>query len=111
MPNHDVTLMYATNSFEATPPSISVRPGDTITFHLAPNSMPGTIRVRFRDRQFFSTQQAHFAADGIFRQGDGVVHVSHALSAPTTYHCELVDANGNVLAQSHEAGGDVIPAS
>jgi hypothetical protein len=73
--------------------------------------MAGSIRVTFRDRQFFDTQHAHFANDGIFRQGDGVVHVAHALSTPTTYHCELVDANGNVLAQSHETGGDIIPAS
>lgn len=111
MPNHDVTLMYGSNTFQATPQSIRVHPGDTITFHLAPNSRFGTIRVRFRDRQFFNTPQAHFAADGIFHQGDGNVRVASALTAPTSYHCELLDANGTVIAQSAESGGDVLPAS
>jgi hypothetical protein len=110
MQNHDVTLKYATNSFQATPPSIKVHSGDTITFHLDPNSMFGTIRVTFRDRHFFSTQQAHFAADGIFRQGDGEVRVANRLSGATTYHCELLDTGSNVIAHSTETGGEVVPA-
>jgi hypothetical protein len=109
--NHDVTLMYAPGSFQATPPSIRVHPGDTINFHLAPNSMFGTIRIRFRDRHFFSTPRAQFATDGIFHQGDGNVHVANALSAGTTYHCELLDASGAVISQSTETGGEILPAS
>jgi hypothetical protein len=113
MPNHDVTLTYAPGNFQATPPSIRVDPGDTISFHLGPNSMAGTIRVTFRDRHFFNTQRAHFATDGVFRQGDGTVRVASPLSGPTSYHCELLDANDNdnVLAQSHENGGEILPAS
>src|SRR5262249_9151016 len=103
-------LKYASNSFQATPPSISVRPGDTITFHLDANSMIGTIRVTFRDRRFFNTQRAHFANDGIFQQGDGTVRVANPLSGPTTHHCELLNAGGAVIAQSTETGGEIIPA-
>ena len=33
-------------------------------------------------------------------------------SARTTYHCELVDASGNVIAQSNEnQGGEILPDS
>lgn len=109
--NHDVTLTYGSGSFQATPPSIRVHLGDTITFHLAPDSKFGTIRVRFRDRHFFSTPKAHFATDGIFQQGDGNVRVASAVTDRTTYHCELLDASGAVIAESTETGGEVLPAS
>ena len=112
MPNHDVTLMYAPNNFLATPQTIRVKAGDTIAFHLAPNSMFGTIRVRFHDRQFFATPRAQFANDGVFHQGEGTIRVAQRPAARTTYHCELLDTAGNVIAQSNEnQGGDILPDS
>src|SRR5436305_15036916 len=111
MAKHDVTPMYSSNTFQATPQSIRVDPGDTINFHLAPTSRVGTIRIRFRDRHFFHTPKPNFAMDGVFHGGDGSVRVASVLTGPTTYHCELLDASGAVIAQSTENGGDVLPAS
>jgi hypothetical protein len=102
--------MYSPSGFQATPQTIRVRPGQTIAFSLAPGSQTGQIRIRFADRHFFSTSKAHFKNDGIFHGGEGEVKVATALSGPTTYHCELLDAKNNVIAQSKEnQGGGVVP--
>jgi hypothetical protein len=46
----------------------------------------------------------------VFHQGDGDVRIVATLPGPTTYHCELRDANGGLIAQSLEnAGGGMIP--
>ena len=109
MADHDVTLKYAPNGFQATPQSIRVRPGQTISFKLADNSIGGKFRIKFADRQFFATPKAHFAQDGVLHQGDGEVRVANALSGRTTYHCELLDDQGHVIAQSSEnQGGDIL---
>jgi hypothetical protein len=108
-----VTLMYAPNGdFVATPFQTPVAPGDTISFHLAPGSVTGTIRIKFHEPRFFTSPKAHFAQDGIFRHGDGHVNVAHKLSGPTRYDCELVDEQDHVIAR-HKGpiGAECIPAT
>jgi hypothetical protein len=111
MADHDVTLMYTPTGFQATPQTIHVRPGQTIAFALAPGSLTGTIRIRFADRRFFATPKDQFQQDGIFHGGDGNVRVTARPAGRTTYHCELLNAQGNVIAQSNEVqgGGEILP--
>ncbi len=113
MADHNVQLMYTTDGFQATPFTIRVRPGQTIAFQLAPGSLTGTIRIRFHDRRFFSTAKAHFAQDGIFHGGDGEVHIATIPAGRTTYHCELLNAQGQVISRSNEVegGGEILPDS
>jgi tetratricopeptide (TPR) repeat protein len=108
-----VTLTYAPNGdFLADPFQCPVAPGDTINFQLASGSQIGTIRIAFHDRHFFSSPKAHFAQDGVFRQGDGALHVVYPLSGPTAYDCELLGADDQVIARHQgPAGGECIPAS
>ena len=110
MADHNVTLMYAENGFEANPPTIRVRPGQTIAFSLAPGSLKGKIRVVFEKKQFFATKREKFKDDGTFLDGDGDVRVTGALSGPTSYECELLDSQGQVIAKSpKKGGGDILP--
>ena len=113
MADHDVTLTYGPgNAFSADPPSIAVRQGETIAFHLADASLPGTIRITFHDPGFFSSRKQHFRQDGVFLSSDGEVTVAQALTRRTTYHCELLGANNQVIGHSHEnGGGECIPAN
>ena|SRR5215471_3916173 len=112
MADHNVKLTYSPSGFNADPFQVRVKPGHTIAFHLGPGSPNGTFRVTFRDRQFFSGPDGNFALTGVVHQGAGDVKVVAALSGPTTYHCELVDQQGNVIAQSNEnqgGGGEITP--
>ena len=111
MADHNVSLMYTSTGFQATPQTIRVRQGQTIAFSLAPGSLTGTIRIRFADQRFFATSKAHFQQDGIFHGGDGDVRITTRPAQRTTYHCELLDAQGNVIAHSNEVqgGGEVLP--
>ena len=110
MADHNVTLKYAANGFEANPPMIKVRPGQTIAFALAPGSLKGKIKVVFEKRQFFATKRENFKDDGTFLDGDGDIKVTTALTGPTSYECELLDAQNNVIAKSpKKGGGDVLP--
>ena len=113
MADHNVTLIYAPDgSFTAKPRTISVKPGQTIAFKLGAGSSGGKIRITFHDRHFFATGNPDFGQTGVFHDGDGEVRVVSALSSPTTYHCELLDAQGHVLARSSEgAGGDIEPSN
>ena len=116
MADHNVTLTYVANAgataVVADPFTIVVRPGPTIGFTLGAGSLAGTIRVTFRDRRFFHGHQSHFRNDGVVHQGDGDITVAMPLTGPTTYHCELLDGQGNVRAQSNEpAGGEILPDS
>ena len=112
MADHDVSLMYTKTGFQATPETIKVRPGQTIAFALAPGSMSGTIRIKFADRKFFGASTPHFQEDGVFHGGEGDIRVTARPSARTTYHCELLDEQGKVIAQSKEnQGGAILPDS
>ena len=110
MADHNVTLMYAKDGFQANPSQIKVRPGQTIGFSLADGSLQGQIRILFEQRQFFATKRAKFKEDGVFFGDDGDVKVKEALSAPTSYECELLDDQGEVIARSpKKKGGDILP--
>ena len=116
MADHNVTLTYVANAdataVVADPFTITVRPGQTIGFTLGAGSLAGTIRVTFHDRQFFRGHQSHFHNDGIFHQGDGDITVAVRPAGRTTYHCELLDGQGHVRAQSREnVGGEILPDS
>ena len=102
MADHTVTLNYDTNGFKADPAKIAVKPGQTIHFKLGTGPANGTVKVTFKDPQFFSA--------GHFQSGDSDIRVT-GKPTPTTYHCELLVA-GDVVAQSAEnAGGDIVPGS
>jgi len=113
MADHNVTLTYGPNGdFMADPQSIQVTTGQSIAFQLGAGSQDGKIRVTFHDKHFFSGMNQHFAQTGVFNDGDGVVTVAQKPPSRTTYHCELVDGQGNVKAHSHEnAGGEIMPSS
>lgn len=113
MADHNVTLLYASeNNFCANPPTIAVRPGETIGFKLADGSLGGSIRITFHDRRFFSTRNPAFHTDGVFHGGDGDVTVVTALTGPTSYHCELLNNQNQVIGRSHEhVGGECVPAN
>jgi hypothetical protein len=106
MPNapvhHEVTLNYG-SPFSANPPTIKVKPADTISFRLGQGPANGKIRVTFKasDQGRFSTR--------VFNGGDPNVRVTGAV-VKTTYHCELL-VNGAVVAESQENGGEIEPAT
>lgn len=112
MADHTVRLTYDKDPVTSrpkvtvTPFLIRVRPGDTIRFQRA-GQLQGSMRVTFKDKGFFATSNPQFAATGKFLEGDGDVRVN-AKPTPTTYRCELLDANGNSIAQSEENQGGAI---
>lgn len=106
MADHHVNLKYTPDPknpnaeplFEADPPKIAVKKGQTISFAKADGSVPGTIRVTFHNTGMFTPLQT-----------DGTKDVTvTAEPVETTYHCELLDG-GKTIAQSREHGGDVVP--
>jgi hypothetical protein len=110
MADHNVTLNYGPDGFHPDLDPIPVKQGQTIAFKLGQAPSGARIRLIFRDRHFFATSHPEFAQSGVFHQGDGDVRIVAALPGPTTYHCELRDANGGLIAQSLEnAGGGMIP--
>lgn len=93
----------------ATPSIVEVTAGQAIRFQRAPGGPAGTMRLTFEDKHFFDTGNPQFAASGVFHEGDGDVCVK-TIPSPTRYKCELLDANGGVIATSPETGGgDVKP--
>jgi hypothetical protein len=117
LPDHTVILTYNPPApgqtqpiFSANPPIVGVLPGQTIQF-MKEGSLPGTIRLQFRHKELFSSPQPGFDADGI-HDGEGVITVRPGVTViPTTYHCQLRDPAGKVVAESHETGGAIEPAS
>jgi hypothetical protein len=70
-------------------------------------TMAGRLRLTFKDKECFHTSNPQFAVDGIVSEDDGDVHVKPTKSRRTThYECEMLDANGAVIASS-PAGGAV----
>ena len=92
MSDHTVTLNYSANGFTADPPKIKVKLGQTIQFKLGAGPANGTVRVTFKDPQFFSAK--------LFHSGDSDMRVTGKPS-PTSYRCELLVA-GDVVAHSAE---------
>jgi hypothetical protein len=110
MADHNVTLNYGPGGFQPDLDPILVKRGQTIAFRLGQAPSGAKMRLTFHDRHFFATSHPEFAQAGVFHQGDGDVRIIAALSGPTQYHCELLNENGNVIAQSTEnRGGGIIP--
>jgi hypothetical protein len=106
MADHNVTLHYSQNPdptkkplFQAEPNPIRVKKNHTISFKKSNASLPGTIRIRFQNPALFSAAVSDGTQD-VTVVGDPI---------PTTYHCSLVDAAGNTLAESNETGGEILP--
>jgi hypothetical protein len=109
MPDHTVKLHYRPNPspnrkpiFTPEPNPIQVRRGQTIAFQKADDSVPGKIKITFRNPEIFSTAST-----------DGSREVSvTGLPLVTTYHCQLLGPNDEPLAESEEnQGGDIEPAN
>ena len=108
MAHHEITLNYVPGpnpsdeaQFLPDQNPIAPRQGDTIGFTLGAGPANGRIRVTFSAADRFSAPR--------FNHGDAPVRVEHAITTPTTYHCELL-VNGVVKASSKEnAGGDIVP--
>lgn len=110
MADHNVTLNYGPGGFLPDLDPIPVKRGQTIAFRLGQAPSGARMRLTFHDRQFFATSHPEFAKAGVFHQGDGDVRIVATLPGPTTYHCELRDSNGDLIAQSIEnRGGGMIP--
>jgi hypothetical protein len=90
------------------PPVVQVRPGQRIRFIRA-GTVPGRMRLTFKDRTFFGTANPEFEATGAVHEGDGDVSVKE-IPYRTTYECELFDPGGQRIAGSRvDAGGAVEP--
>ena len=89
-----------------TPSVVMVRPGQSIHFRRA-GGLPGKMRLTFKDKDFFDSDNGQFASSGAFHEGDGDVRVK-SLPGRTTYLCELLDANGRTIAQSPKDGGGAV---
>jgi hypothetical protein len=110
MADHNVTLNYGPGGFLPDLNPIPVKQGQTIAFKLGQAPSGAKMRLTFPDRQFFAAAHPKFAQAGVFDQGDGDVRIVAPLTAPTHYHCQLLNANGNVIAQSTEnGGGGIVP--
>jgi len=106
-----VTLSYDRDSTNqivvvVSPPVIQVSPGQVIRFTRS-DSLPGTLRITFKDKDFFSCNNPHFHVDGAFHEGDGEVKVT-SIPRRTTYACDLLDADGNRIGGSREDGGGAV---
>src|ERR1700704_4278665 len=69
-----------------------------------PNDIPGKMRVKFTDKQFFETNNPAFAKNGEVDETDGPVRVK-TRPTPTTYDCQMLDQNGKVIAERKAGGG------
>lgn len=102
------------NQFEFSPDTnpISVKRGQTIHFQTGSVPAGGKLQLRFSVPRFFSTGRADFKQTGQFFDGDGPVTVDEEIPRGTsvTYHCTLL-VNGEIVGESHEAGGDIMPAT
>jgi len=106
MADHNVTLHYLPNPdptrrplFQAEPNPLRVKKHHTISFKKANNSLPGTIQIKFHNPGLFDVNVSDGTRD-VTVVGDPIA---------TTYHCSLVDAAGNTLAESNETGGEILP--
>lgn len=105
---YDVDPQSGQPVVKVTPAVIQVSPGQAIKFKRA-GVMRGTMRVTFKDKDYFEGGDSQFAATGAFHEGDADVHVK-TLPARTTYVCELLDPAGHRIAQSlTNTGGAVEP--
>ena len=84
--------------------TVKVIAGDTILFELSGAGPAETILITFADPQFFSKAR--------FKSGDETIDVTHNLTHPTTYHCQLLGHGVPVPGvESHEQGGSIEPDS
>jgi hypothetical protein len=91
-----------------TPFVVKVSPGQVIRFQRA-GAMRGKMRVTFKDKDFFDSGNPEFWKSGAFHEGDGDLLVK-SIPERTTFLCELLDQDGNRIAESREgAGGAVEP--
>ena len=89
------------------PPVVLVDLGDTIEFKREdPSPRVGKFRLKFREKQFFHTDNGKLAEHGNFDEDDGLVRVGNLLHL-TTYDCEL--RNGDSVIATSKAGGAVDP--
>jgi len=90
------------------PSVVQVRPGQRIRFIRA-GTVPGRMRLTFKDKTFFGTASPDFAVTGAVQEGDGDVSVKE-IPYRTTYECELFDPAGKKIAGNRvDAGGAVEP--
>jgi len=106
MADHNVTLHYSQNPdptkrplFQAEPNPLRVKKNHTISFKKADSSLPGSIRITFQNPGLFNVG----ATDGT----NDVTVVRDPVQ--TTYHCALIGANGQTIAESNETGGEILP--
>ena len=100
MAHHTVTLNYQ-SGFQADPDPVRVRQGDTLSFQLGAVPPNSKFTVKMQDPNLFSTGGVH--------DSQTKVEVRRAVS--TKYHCQLLDHNGKVVAESseHKPGGGIEP--
>jgi hypothetical protein len=109
-----VTLTYDIDP-KTNNPTVIVRPavvkvagGEAIRFRRLGN-LEGKMRITFADRELFHCKGKDFAASGAFHEGDGDVQVkTKPRHGRTTFLCELLAANGDIVARSGEGAGGAI---
>jgi hypothetical protein len=94
-----VTLNYGPDGFIPSPHTLKVLKNDTFTFQLGQGPKNGTLRITFKDPQFFSKPG--------FESGDDMIQVIDAVRA-TTYTCELL-VDGEVRPNPDVNGGGIEP--
>lgn len=107
MPNHLITLNYdptKTPSFKPDVNPVHVSKGDTISFTRG-TAPPNTKFKITMEKNFFAVEEVEFTTETL------PIVVGVAAEKPTTYKCQLIDINTNlVLAETTEQpGGGVEP--
>src|SRR3954447_22953122 len=107
---HVITLNYvegppkSLGTVDVVPHLTHVRADDTLEF-TRKDSLAGTMRITFQDKELFDTKNPHFAATGKFFKGDGLVTVKGGRAGTTLFVCELLGPDDKVLATSTDPGG------
>lgn len=105
MAHHTLTLNYGTDGFKPSTDPLRVREGDTISFHLGTAPPNSKLKVKMRDPALFSSGEVD----------NSQTRIEVIRAASTTYHCQLLDHQGNVLKESNEnapgggTGGGIEP--
>jgi len=115
MATHLITVKYVVDpvtnkgTVDVNPQLTQANATDTLDFKKT-DSLAGTMRITFREKELFSTKNPKFSASGEFFNGDGPVTVNSVTglagneSRKTSFLCELLDAEGKVLMKSTDPG-------
>lgn len=107
MPNHRITLNYdstKTPSFKPDVDPVRVNKGDTISFTRG-TAPPNTKFKITMEKGFFSVEEVEFTT------GTPPIVVGDASEKPTTYKCQLININTNLVLDETKGqpGGGVEP--